>query len=60
MLWVVSYTAIDAQKKQGREEALEYLEILNLIDVKDAITANLTFSDRRLVEIARAIAAKPV
>jgi branched-chain amino acid transport system ATP-binding protein len=46
-------------KKQGRKEALECLEILNLIDVKDAVTAHLTFSDRRLVEIARAIAAKP-
>ena len=46
-------------KKQGRKEALECLEILNLIDVKDAITAHLTYSDRRLVEIARAIAAKP-
>jgi branched-chain amino acid transport system ATP-binding protein len=46
-------------KKQGRKEALECLEILDLIDIKDAVTAHLTHSDRRLVEIARAIAAKP-
>jgi branched-chain amino acid transport system ATP-binding protein len=47
-------------KKKALEEALECLEILNLLGSKDIITAHLTFSDRRLVEIARAIAAKPV
>jgi branched-chain amino acid transport system ATP-binding protein len=47
-------------KKKALEEALECLEILNLLGSKDIITAHLTFSDRRLVEIARAIAAKPI
>jgi branched-chain amino acid transport system ATP-binding protein len=46
-------------KKQGRKEALKCLEILNLLHIKDAVSAHLTYSDRRLVEIARAIAAKP-
>jgi branched-chain amino acid transport system ATP-binding protein len=46
-------------KTQGRKEALECLEILNLLHIKDAVTAHITYSDRRLVEIARAIAAKP-
>jgi branched-chain amino acid transport system ATP-binding protein len=50
-------------KKGGRKgalkDALECLEILNLLDVKETIVAHLTFSDRRLVEIARAIATKP-
>ena len=46
-------------KRDAREEALACLEILNLLDVKDTISAQLTYSDRRLVEIARAIAAKP-
>jgi branched-chain amino acid transport system ATP-binding protein len=46
-------------KKQGREKALECLEMLNLLHIKDDVAAHLTYSDRRLVEIARAIAAKP-
>jgi branched-chain amino acid transport system ATP-binding protein len=46
-------------KKEALNEAIECLEILNLLDAKDTVTAQLTYSDRRLVEIARAIAAKP-
>ena len=46
-------------KKQAFKDALESLEILDLLEVKDTVVAHLTFSDRRLVEIARAIAAKP-
>ena len=46
-------------KKNALNEALECLEILNLLAAKDTISAHLTYSDRRLVEIARAIAAKP-
>jgi branched-chain amino acid transport system ATP-binding protein len=46
-------------KKRGLEDALKCLDILNLIDAKDTVCAHLTHSDRRLVEIARAIAAKP-
>ena len=46
-------------KKKAFEDALECLEILNLLEAKDTVVAHLTYSDRRLVEIARAIAAKP-
>ena len=46
-------------KKEAIRDALECLEILNLVDLKDTVVSHLTFSDRRLVEIARAIAAKP-
>jgi branched-chain amino acid transport system ATP-binding protein len=46
-------------KKQAVADALECLEILDLVKVKDVVVEHLTFSDRRLVEIARAIAAKP-
>jgi ABC-type nitrate/sulfonate/bicarbonate transport system ATPase subunit len=35
------------------------LEISNLSALKDTVSAHLTYSDRRLVEIARAIAAQP-
>ncbi|MGB6064716.1 MAG: ABC transporter ATP-binding protein [Desulfomonilaceae bacterium] len=47
------------EKRKVVEEALECLETLNLAEAKDTISAHLTFSDRRLVEIARAIATKP-
>jgi branched-chain amino acid transport system ATP-binding protein len=46
-------------KKKARDEALACLEILDLMKLKDTVSAHLTYSDRRLVEIARAIAAKP-
>jgi branched-chain amino acid transport system ATP-binding protein len=45
--------------RRGTTDALEALEILNLLELKDTVVAHLTFSDRRLVEIARALAAKP-
>jgi branched-chain amino acid transport system ATP-binding protein len=46
-------------RKKAQDEALECLELLNLSEVKDTISAHLTYSDRRLIEIARAIAARP-
>jgi branched-chain amino acid transport system ATP-binding protein len=46
-------------RKGAMAEALESLGLLNLSDFKDIVSANLTFSDRRLIEIARAIAARP-
>ena len=46
-------------KRQAMDDALECLEILNLSALKDTVSAHLTYSDRRLVEIARAIAAQP-
>jgi branched-chain amino acid transport system ATP-binding protein len=46
-------------KKKAVSEAMECLEILNLAEAADAVSANLTYSDRKLVEIARAVAAKP-
>ena len=48
-----------SSKKQALRDAYECLEILELVPIKDVVVANLTYSDRRLVEIARAIAAKP-
>lgn len=46
-------------KKRPTDEAVECLKILDLLEKKDVISAHLTYSDRRLVEIARALAAKP-
>lgn len=45
--------------RHGMKDALEALEILNLSHTRDTVVSHLTFSDRRLVEIARALAAKP-
>lgn len=46
-------------RKNAREEALDCLRTLDLMHIKDTVTAHLTYSDRRLVEIARAIASRP-
>ena len=46
-------------KSQARIEALQYLELLGLAEVAESTCSRLTLSDRRLVEIARALAAKP-
>ncbi len=47
------------RKKRALDEALDCLELLNLSELKDTVSAHLTYSDRRLVEIARAIATRP-
>ena len=46
-------------KRAQAEEAMECLKLLNLLGAKDTLSTHLTYSDRRLVEIARAIAARP-
>jgi branched-chain amino acid transport system ATP-binding protein len=46
-------------KKRPQDEAFECLKIFDLYEKRDRISAHLTFSDRRLLEIARALAAKP-
>lgn len=44
----------------ARKEALAALEVVGLLPKADAQTRHLTLSDRRLLEIARCIAARPV
>ena len=46
-------------RRRAVDEALECLDLLDLSQVKDVVSSHLTYSDRRLVEIARAIAARP-
>lgn len=46
-------------KKKALDAALRCLEALKLLEIKDMVAGHLTFSDRRLVEMARAIASKP-
>jgi branched-chain amino acid transport system ATP-binding protein len=47
------------RRKQFLNQALECLEILNLAEMKDTVSAHLTHSDRRLVETAAALASQP-
>jgi branched-chain amino acid transport system ATP-binding protein len=46
--------------KGARERALEALELVELSEKKDILTAHITLSDRRLLEVAMALASLPV
>ncbi len=46
--------------KEARKRALEALDLVELSDKKDILTAHITLSDRRLLEVARALASMPV
>jgi len=46
--------------KEARREALDALELVELSDKKDMVAAHMTLSDRRLLEVARALASKPL
>jgi branched-chain amino acid transport system ATP-binding protein len=46
--------------KGARQRALEALELVELSDKKDILTANITLSDRRLLEVAMALASMPL
>ena len=45
---------------RARKNAIEALELVGLADKKDTLVSHITLSDRRLLEIAMALAAKPV
>ncbi len=47
------------EENQMRKEALELLEMQNLIHVKDEIASSLPYGQQRRLEIARALATKP-
>lgn len=46
--------------KGARRRAMEALDLVELSDKKDALVANITLSDRRLLEVAMALASMPV
>ncbi len=46
--------------REARQEALAALGLVGLRDKKDTFTAHMTLSDRRLLEVARALASRPV
>jgi len=47
------------EENQMRKEAMELLEMQNLIHVKDEIASSLPYGQQRHLEIARALATKP-
>ena len=46
--------------REARNEVLSALDLVGLKDKRDIVTAHMTLSDRRLLEVARALASRPL
>jgi len=47
------------EEEEMREKALVYLDFLGIVDKRDMMPASLSYGQRRMVEIARALATEP-
>jgi branched-chain amino acid transport system ATP-binding protein len=56
--WLVPWR-VRAQEREIRDKALEVLEFVNLIDLKDEYADNLSVGQKRLLELARTMMADP-
>jgi len=45
--------------RRAREEADEFIDFVGLLEKRNSTAFNLTFADRRKLEVARALATKP-
>jgi branched-chain amino acid transport system ATP-binding protein len=48
------------QRMEARKRALEAIDLVALSEKRDVLAAHITLSDRRLLEVARALASMPV
>ena len=59
-IMVGSVYGVKHQGGSALKRAMDALELVEILDKKDVVTANLTLSDRRMLEFARALASKPL
>jgi branched-chain amino acid transport system ATP-binding protein len=56
---VLSLPRSRREERQLREKSIEYLEFVGIANKRDSLASDLSFGQRRLVEIARALATEP-